>query len=97
MDNYFKNRDFANLERINRIKTELPYFCEEFFIGIENRTTTLTRLNYAYDLRVFFQFLSKKKWNKDVLSITLDDMNSLDASDIEIFVSSLSLYFKCGA
>lgn len=50
------------------------------------------RLNYAYDLRVFFQFLSKKKWNKDVLSITLDDMNSLDASDIEIFVSSLSLY-----
>ena len=92
MDNYFKNRDFANLERINRIKTELPYFCEEFFIGIENRTTTLTRLNYAYDLRVFFQFLSKKKWNKDVLSITLDDMNSLDASDIEIFVSSLSLY-----
>ena len=44
LDNYFKNRDFANLERINRIKTELPYFCEEFFIGIENRTTTLTRL-----------------------------------------------------
>ena len=56
MDNYFKNRDFANLERINRIKMELPYFCEEFFIGIENRTTTLTRLNYAYDLRVFFSF-----------------------------------------
>lgn len=92
LDNYFKNRDFANLERINRIKTELPYFCEEFFIGIENRTTTLTRLNYAYDLRVFFQFLSNRIFKKDVLSITLDDMNSLDASDIEIFVSSLSLY-----
>lgn len=45
-----------NLEKIERLKGDLPYFIEEFFLGIENRTSTLTRLNYAYDLRVFLIF-----------------------------------------
>lgn len=94
MENYFEKRSLSNIERTNRIKEELPYFCEEFFVGIENRTTPLTRLNYAYDLRIFFQFLSKKVFRdrKGVLDITLNDLNELDSSDIELFISSLSLY-----
>lgn len=94
MENYFEKRSLSNIERTNKIKEELPYFCEEFFVGIENRTTPLTRLNYAYDLRIFFQFLSKKTFRnkKDVLDITLNDLNRLDSSDIESFISSLSLY-----
>ena len=30
------------------------------FIGIEPRTSVLTRLNYARDLEIFFDFLQKK-------------------------------------
>ena len=70
MKTYFEEREISCIERINEIVAELPYFTQEFFIGVENRTSPLTRLNYAYDLRVFFDFLTKKMFrNKKVLEV----------------------------
>ena len=54
---YYQDRNLKNLEKIEYLKEELPPFAEDYFIGIENQTSTLTRLNYAYDLRIFFYFL----------------------------------------
>ena len=54
---YYQQREVACIKRTESIINELPYFVREFFIGIELRTSALTRLNYAYDLRVFFDFL----------------------------------------
>ena len=92
-ENYYRERDINNLEKIERLKNDLPYFIEEFFLGIENRTSTLTRLNYAYDLRVFFDFLIKKKFqNKKIHEIGFVDLETVTNTDIEIFVSYLSYY-----
>ena len=44
-ENYYRERDIKNLEKIERLKGVMPYFIEEFFLVIENRTSTLTRLN----------------------------------------------------
>ncbi len=60
MANYFSERDKNITNRLRALRDQLPECCEEFFVGIEPQTTTLTRLNYAYDLRIFFDFLSKK-------------------------------------
>ena len=50
-ENYFTERDARNIATIEKIIAEdLPDFTEEYFVGISSRTTTLTRLNYAYDL-----------------------------------------------
>ncbi|PWM70882.1 MAG: integrase [Bacillota bacterium] len=90
---YFDERSAKSLEKIRKIIDELPYYAEEFFVGIENRTTPLTRLNYAYDLRIFFDFLSKKTFKgKHAAEISLDDLNNLASSDIELFLSYLSRY-----
>ena len=60
-ENYFTERDARNIATIEKIIAEdLPDFTEEYFVGISSRTTTLTRLNYAYDLRTFFQYISRK-------------------------------------
>ncbi len=93
-DNYFENRSIKCIEKLQNIIETLPYYVEEFFVGIESRTTPLTRLNYAYDLRVFFDFLSKKTFRgkKDIPDITIDDLNQLSSSDIELFISYLSNY-----
>lgn len=93
-ENYFEQRSVSCLEKIENIVETLPYYVEEFFVGIENRTTPLTRLNYAYDLRVFFDFLLKKTFRnkKSVQDITIDDLNALSSSDIELFLSYLSNY-----
>ena len=51
---FYTARNLKNLEKIEYLKDELPSFVDEYFLGIENQTSTLTRLNYAYDLRIFF-------------------------------------------
>ncbi|MBO5982272.1 MAG: integrase, partial [Clostridia bacterium] len=60
MADYFKERDKENTQRLLEIRDDLPDFCEEFFIGIESLTSVLTRLGYAYDLRIFFDYLVKR-------------------------------------
>ena len=90
---YFEEREISCIERVNAIIDTLPYFVHDFFIGVELRTSPLTRLNYAYDLRVFFTFLTKKVFrNKEIEQISLSDLANLDSSDIEYFLSYLSHY-----
>lgn len=91
--NYFEEREINCIERVNALITEMPYFVRDFFIGVEMRTSPLTRLNYAYDLRVFFDFLANKVFrDKSVKEIELRDLDMLTASDIEYFMSYLSHY-----
>ena len=91
--NYFTERAKNCIKRTELIKQKLPYFCTEYFTAIESRTTPLTRLNYAYDLRIFFDFLSKKCFSgKDIVKISLDDLENLTAVDIELYLSYLSFY-----
>lgn len=90
---YFEQREIACLEKLEFIIESLPYYVRDFFVGVELRTSPLTRLNYGYDLRVFFDFLSKKVFRgKTPEQIKLSDLAQLDASDIEYFLSYLSNY-----
>ena len=61
MSEYFDQRDIKNSEKIEEIlQNDLPDYCREYFVGISMNTTTLTRLNYAYDIRTFFRYLVNK-------------------------------------
>ena len=91
--NYYTERDITNLKKINELLQELPPFCEDFFRGIESRTSVLTRQKYAYDLRIFFYFLTTHKFRKkQIQEITLEDLNAVSDIDIENFLSFLTLY-----
>ncbi len=94
-ETYYNERKDNITVRIRDLKKDLPYFCSEFFIGVENQTTPLTRINYAYDLRIFFDFLTKeidKFAGRTVNQISLMDLNEVTASDIELFMDYLSYY-----
>lgn len=92
-ENYYRERNLNNLERIDGLLNDLPFFVEDFLRGVETRTSTLTRLNYCYDLRIFFFFLSERKFRgKIVNDITLEDLASVSDTDLEIFLSWLSHY-----
>ena len=67
--NYFRERDEANILKLRKLRRELPPFCSEFFLGIEPYTTPLTRLGYANDIKIFFEFLSNE--------ITLDEIKEI--------------------
>ena len=90
-NNYYAQRTENADDRIEEILAELPPFCSDFFYGISNNTSALSRLNYAYDLRVFFYYLSQIK-RKPILDFQLSDIDSLVAYDIERFLNYLSHY-----
>ena len=92
-ENYYQERNLNNLERIDALLEELPPYVEDFLRGVETRTSTLTRMNYCYDLRIYFYFLCERKFrNKHVSDVTLDDLGSVTDTDLEIFLSWLSHY-----
>ena len=91
--NFFEEREISCINRLDAIVDTLPYYVRDFFVGVELRTSPLTSLNYAYDLRVFFDFLTKKIFkNKPIDGIEFDDLAKLCASDFEYYLSYLSNY-----
>ena len=93
---YFNNRDAENVEKLNRILDEdLPDFCREYFVGVSSNTTPLTRLNYAYDIRTFFNYISAKIVRfrgKSAQEITLRDIETLSPFEIEAFLNYVEIY-----
>ena len=56
---YYEQVDIQNTMKLRELIASLPPFCGTFFRGIEPTTSSRTRIAYAYDLRVFFEFLIK--------------------------------------
>lgn len=96
MANYFSERDKTLTKRLREIRDVLPEFCDEFFVGIETQTTVLTRLNYAYDLRIFFDYLLKNvrafKGYKDITEFCVDDLSKITLTNLESYMEYLSYY-----
>ncbi len=90
-NDYYSDRREKTDIKTESLIADLPYFCSEFFYGISNNTTALTRLNYAYDLRIFFDFIAqiKKIYEKDMQISILDEIQAID---IERFLNYLSHY-----
>lgn len=89
---YYEKRDLKNMKKIGSYLSTLPEYCYDFFTGIENNTSSLTRVNYAMDLEVFFDYLEKYVIKKPKETITLQDLESLQSRNIENYLSYLSYY-----
>lgn len=93
--NYFSQRDDDNILKIREIRKSLPGFCGEFFRGIEQYTTPLTRLGYARDLKLFFEFLvaeTEEFYEKPILQLDIHDLDKVTATHIEMFLEYIGLY-----
>ncbi len=96
MSNYVLDRTKKSNIKLRKIVENLPEFCIDYFIAIEQTTSILTRLNYASDLNIFFFYLSTELLFKETKNITLTDINSLKSRDIELFLSYISDFTKDG-
>ena len=92
---YHEQTDVENTLRLRDVLKTLPPFCRDFFRAIEPRTTTKTRISYAYDIRIFFQFLLEqhpafRDWSID--AFTVDVLDQLTAVDLEEYEEYLKVY-----
>lgn len=88
-----KNKDYT-LKLRELVKT-LPPFAEYYFRGKESQTSVLTRYAYAVDLQGFFTFVVKELpafHERELLSLTLQDLEKITPLDIEQYLSYVSLY-----
>ncbi|WP_290770554.1 tyrosine-type recombinase/integrase [Anaerofustis sp.] len=76
----------------------LPSFVNTFFRGISANTSIKTRIAYAMDLKIFFEYLienhPKFTHYKDIKDISLRDLDYIKAVDLEDFSEYLSYYTK---
>ncbi len=92
-ENYYKQREINTIKRINAMLEDLPPMTSEFVLGISEYTSPLTRLNYVYDIRIFFNYLVKKVYkNKIIEELTILDIENLEITHFENYMAYLSLY-----
>lgn len=92
---YHTQRDLINQKKIMEEICFFPSFVHDFLIAIENNTSSLTRLNYLTDLKLFFSYMSNTL-SKEPKYITCQDLDNLKSRDVERFLSYVSYFEKDG-
>ncbi len=83
--------------KLRELLQTLPHFCKDYFIGIEPTTSSRTRLAYAYDLGIFFEYMHENNpvcKKTDITDFSLELLDEIKASDIEEYLSWLKFYIK---
>lgn len=97
--NYHDELDKKNILKLRELVRTLPPFCEQFFRGIEDTTASRTKIAYAYDLRVFFEFLHEtyvKYQSSEITDYQLQILDEISQEEIESYMEYLSYYVKDG-
>ena len=81
--------------RLREVLKTLPSFAKDYFRAIEPRSSVRTRINYAYDIRIFFHFLMEnnpiyKNYTMDQFQV--QDLERLEPVDIEEYMEYLKVY-----
>jgi len=95
MSRYYDEQETKNKIRLDQLRKQLPPFLSEFFRNRADHTSSRTRLAYAYDLRLFFNFLTSETLDFGDLTVdtfTLDHFSKINDDHIEEFLDYLGFY-----
>ena len=84
-------------EKLRQLQLELPRVCTDFFRSISQTTSALTRQAYAYDLRLFFQYLYSEEVDfsdTEPRLMTQSHMALVNARHITGFQDYLQMYVR---
>ena len=98
-EKYSREQEIKNTKKMREILEDLPGFCTQYFRGIEESTGARTRLAYAYDLRVFFEFIQRENpslKNTSIRDFPISILERIGREDIEEYLDFLTYYEKDG-
>ncbi len=96
-ENYHEQINKDMVIKLREVIKELPKFAATFFRGIEPQTAARTRLAYAYDLRIFFNYIKETNpiyKDTDIKDFPLSLLDDLTHIDMEEYMEYLKLYNK---
>ena len=92
----YKNKtDMENTLKLREVLKTLPGFARDFFRGISATTAASTRIKYAFDIRIFFQFIHEENpvYNKiDITDYEIGILDQIRALDLEEYMEYLKAY-----
>lgn len=97
--NYHEEQNKRNILKLRELLQDLPPFCRQYFRGMDNTTASRTKIAYAYDLGVFFEFLHSSNSvcrKMEVTEFPLSILDQVGREDIEEYMEFLSYYIKDG-
>ena len=92
---YREHTDTENILKLRQVLSTLPAFCKDYFRAIDSTTTPKTRISYAYDIRIFFQFLLDENpafKNYAMTDFSVDVLDQIKAVDLEEYMEYLKVY-----
>lgn len=93
--NYHDELAQKNVEKLRELLASLPSFCRMYFRGMNDTISSRTKIAYAYDLRLFFEFIIKTKSLQDkycIQDLPISILDQIKRDDIEDYLEHLSLY-----
>jgi len=93
---YHKELNAKMTIKLRATLKSLPRFVNGFFISLENNTTILTRVNYANDLKIFFDFLYSEVpyfAGRQTEELKETDLSNITVDDLYLFMDYLNLYY----
>ena len=93
--NYHEQSQIDQTLRLREVLKTLPPFVKDYFRAMEPKSSARTRINYAYDIRVFFHFLMENNpvyKNYTIDRFTPQDLENLEPVDIEEYLGYLKVY-----
>lgn len=97
--NYHEEVNIKNTVLLREVLSTLPAFCKQYFRGIQEYTSSRTRIAYAYDIRVFFEYMHENNSicrKMDITSFPLSILDQITREDIEEYIDYCSYYIKDG-
>ena len=93
---YYNEQRIKLTSRLREVLIDFPDFALDFFTGIEAKTSALTRINYAYDLRTFFNWALTEtnlfRDKKSMFDLEAKDLERFHTTHFERYMSYLTSY-----
>ena len=92
---YHDQTNVENTLKLREVLKTLPDFARDYFRAIDATTSSRTRISYAYDIRIFFEFLLNENpafRGKDMHDLTVDVLDQVKAVDLEEYEEYLKVY-----
>ena len=92
---YHDQTNVENTLKLREVLKTLPDFARDYFRAIDATTSSRTRISYAYDIRIFFEFLLTENpafRGKDMHDLTVDVLDQVKAIDLEEYEEYLKVY-----
>ena len=94
-ESYHKQMNKKNELKLRELRAELPSFCDRYFRGIEPTTASRTRIAYAIDLKVFFEYVQTqipRFASRNVFTSDISLLDEITCYDIENYLDYLKVY-----